>query len=471
MTGALQSLLPSNATPWALAVSETSAERFDALIAETDKLSTLWDPWTCPEAWLPYLARAVAVPVWDPAWPAERKRRVIARTPHWQHLRGTLPVIEEVVAEAGGRVVSALMPPLSPIVGARASAEEMRAWLDRLPQIRVTDAEAAGWTGIVGAPPYPLPPEPPAIAPGPAAGGVYATLAGHGVIITGAAPPGALVEVVIAGPGETFPDVADPREADPALTGAGWSTPWAVAGSAVVGDGPGRGSRAVLVRDGVETELVVLEEIGRPGVEVYALPQPAAASCSGMVVGALAAGDGERVPAARVRRADPSDLARHTSMLVLGALEAATAEPETEIAANSTPDVAAAGVSAIDRSVVGGRDSLTVTEVWRLLDPAVPAPDGPSRGTCAGQGRIGWPAHTLEILVEVREAADPQAAHAGPGIVGFAVAAGPTRTPALDRVVDGVRRIKALHDDVDIDTTFPPPQRLSETRRLADLTL
>ena len=466
------SQLPSNATPWMLAVSATSAERFDALIAETDKLATLWDPWTCPAAWLPYLARAVQVPVWDEAWPDETKRAVIDRTPHWQHFRGTIPTLEEVVAYAGGRVVSVLAPPLSPIAGARATAEEMRAWLDRLPQIRVTTSvDVIPPWGVVADLPYPLAPAAPVITPGPYAGGVHAGVAGGGAVVAGTAAPGALIEILVAGPGETIPDVADPRVPDPARAGAGWSSPRAVLdGGQFAGGGAERSRRAVLVRGETQTDLTIVEASGVLGVETFVLPQPASVTCLGAPIGALLVSDGAAMPAASVRRADPADVVRHLSAIALGAAEAVTAAPETEITVQSDPHVGVVDRSAIGW-LVGGAAEVTVTEIWRLVDPDVPAPEGIARGTCIGQGRLDWPAHTMELLVEVREAPDATVGHVGCGLVGEMVVGGPTRTPTLDRIVAGVRAIKAVHDDVDLDTAFPPPQRLAETARLADLRL
>lgn len=467
------SLLPSNATPWMLAVSETSAERFDALMAETDKLATLWDPWACPPAWLPYLARAVQVPVWDEAWPDETKRAVIARTPHWQHFRGTIPTLEEVVAVAGGRVVSVLAPPLSPIAGARASEAEIRAWLGRLPQIRVTTSVdvVPPWGVVAELPYHPLVPAAPAIAVGPYADGAHAGIAGGAVTIAGTAPPGALVEVLVAGPGETIPDVPDPRVPDPDRAGSGWSSPRAMLdGGQFVGGGRERSRRAVLVRGGTETELSIVVDADRLDVETFVLPQPASITCLGAPVGALLVSDGAPMPAASVRRADAADAVRHLSAIALGAAEAVTAAPETEITVQSDPNVGVVDQSAIGW-LVGGAVDVTVTEVWRLVDPDAPAPEGMARGTCIGQGRLDWPAHTMELLVEVREAPDPAVGHVGCGLVDEMVAGGPTRTPTLDRIVAGVRAIKAVHDDVDLDTAFPPPQRLADTARLADLRL
>ena len=76
------SLLPSNATPWALAVSEVAAARTDALVTEAARIADLWDPWACPVDFLPFLGRAVGCgAMWDATAPNLAKRALIARMP------------------------------------------------------------------------------------------------------------------------------------------------------------------------------------------------------------------------------------------------------------------------------------------------------------------------------------------------------------------------------------------------------
>tara|TARA_R110002020_G_scaffold467027_4_gene690212 strand:+ start:24832 stop:26103 length:1272 start_codon:yes stop_codon:yes gene_type:complete len=79
-------LQPDNATAWELAVSLTSAERHPAPYG---LLKTLWDPWTCPIQFLPFLARALSVDIWRDDWPETKKRAVVARAKQHHRHKGS----------------------------------------------------------------------------------------------------------------------------------------------------------------------------------------------------------------------------------------------------------------------------------------------------------------------------------------------------------------------------------------------
>jgi len=78
-------LLPSNATAQERAMSNATAR-----IGEIDvPINTLWNPKTCPEAFLPWLAWALSVDVWDESWSEKQKRATIAASVSVHRIKGT----------------------------------------------------------------------------------------------------------------------------------------------------------------------------------------------------------------------------------------------------------------------------------------------------------------------------------------------------------------------------------------------
>ena len=78
--------LPSNATLPQRLLAATEAARADLIDPAIDEL---WDPLTCPAEFLPWLAWALSVDVWNEGWPEETRRKVIAASPMVHRLKGT----------------------------------------------------------------------------------------------------------------------------------------------------------------------------------------------------------------------------------------------------------------------------------------------------------------------------------------------------------------------------------------------
>lgn len=76
-------LLPPNATSLERALSMVGGHRLDLDV----KVGTLWTAQTCPVEFLPFLAWAVSVDVWDDRWPERVKREVVESSiaVHRQH--------------------------------------------------------------------------------------------------------------------------------------------------------------------------------------------------------------------------------------------------------------------------------------------------------------------------------------------------------------------------------------------------
>lgn len=79
-------LLPANVTPLESSLEALIHDRFDGLTIDHQ---TLMDPANCPVQFLPFLAWALSVDVWDAAWPQAIQRRVIANSPAVHRAKGT----------------------------------------------------------------------------------------------------------------------------------------------------------------------------------------------------------------------------------------------------------------------------------------------------------------------------------------------------------------------------------------------
>ena len=127
-----QHLLPPNAEPLEQALSTTTA-RLDAIAVP---ISDLWDPWTCPEPHLPWLANALGVDIWRDEWPIERKREVVSRALILKSLKGRPAGYREYVSYADGEVVDMVRPPADFFWGAE-NEQSIADWMQSLPQIRI----------------------------------------------------------------------------------------------------------------------------------------------------------------------------------------------------------------------------------------------------------------------------------------------------------------------------------------------
>lgn len=93
---AFRSLLPENSTPLEKALE--CAVFTDELHGVLPRLSAFWNPRTCPVQFLPYLAWAVAVDIWDSEWTEATKRRVIETWIALRRIRGTVGAVKGALA-------------------------------------------------------------------------------------------------------------------------------------------------------------------------------------------------------------------------------------------------------------------------------------------------------------------------------------------------------------------------------------
>ncbi|MCK5934495.1 MAG: phage tail protein I [Fulvimarina manganoxydans] len=117
-----------------LAVSLTSAEQRPL---PSHLLKTLHDPWECPMAFLPLLARALSVDLWDEDWPEAKKRSVVARAKAHHRAKGSEWLHGEYLELVGAKLLNYTAAPVGFYATPSWTHAERRAWLDQFQQIRI----------------------------------------------------------------------------------------------------------------------------------------------------------------------------------------------------------------------------------------------------------------------------------------------------------------------------------------------
>ena len=100
VVGMNSSLLPLNALPSERAI-EATVERSSQLPVAID---SLWNPASCPENLLPWLAWALSVDTWNSGWPETLKRQVIAESVAIHRKKGTVDSVRRAMAVLGVQV-------------------------------------------------------------------------------------------------------------------------------------------------------------------------------------------------------------------------------------------------------------------------------------------------------------------------------------------------------------------------------
>src|SRR3546814_180253 len=108
----LSPLLPPHATQLEMSLCEAT-ERFSEILTSSSdsdnvfessskiNIHQLWDVDQCPTAFLPWLAWALAVSVWDQDWPEKTKRLVIKNSVAVHSQKGTIAAIKEALEPLG----------------------------------------------------------------------------------------------------------------------------------------------------------------------------------------------------------------------------------------------------------------------------------------------------------------------------------------------------------------------------------
>ena len=93
----MSNLLPPNATTQEHALDNATARVGDVPVVVRE----LWNPDTCPNALLPWLAWAFGVDEWDNGWSDDAKRNVIRTAVAVQRRKGSVWSVKEVIKAAG----------------------------------------------------------------------------------------------------------------------------------------------------------------------------------------------------------------------------------------------------------------------------------------------------------------------------------------------------------------------------------
>ncbi|WP_319498083.1 phage tail protein I [uncultured Cohaesibacter sp.] len=94
-----RTLLPDSASD--LMRGWLTAEIAALMVQDPEAIATIWNPQTCPASFLPWLAYALSVDVWDSSWSEARKRSVVAASPMVHRLKGTLASVENALEAMG----------------------------------------------------------------------------------------------------------------------------------------------------------------------------------------------------------------------------------------------------------------------------------------------------------------------------------------------------------------------------------
>ena len=93
----MNSILPGN-----LPFDERQIESLENRISDLDvPIDRLWNPATCPENILPFLAWALSVDVWNPQWSVEQKRAAVAAAPQLHRIKGTPKAVKMALTQLG----------------------------------------------------------------------------------------------------------------------------------------------------------------------------------------------------------------------------------------------------------------------------------------------------------------------------------------------------------------------------------
>ena len=93
----MSNLLPPNATAYERALDDAMS----AEVALPIDIKELWNPDTCPIAFLPWLAWAFSVDEWDETWTEAQKRSIVAASYRIHRHKGTPYAIRETLSALG----------------------------------------------------------------------------------------------------------------------------------------------------------------------------------------------------------------------------------------------------------------------------------------------------------------------------------------------------------------------------------
>lgn len=95
------STLPPNATEFELRIEKVINSRFDAILENVDEIKKLWNWNECRADFLPYLAYALKVTIWNEGWSEQTKRDFIGSSWETRPLLGTRSAVPHILQALG----------------------------------------------------------------------------------------------------------------------------------------------------------------------------------------------------------------------------------------------------------------------------------------------------------------------------------------------------------------------------------
>ena len=126
-------LLPANSTKFEISIANTSLRLCDIDVP----IEHLWNPDKCPLKFLPFLAWALSVDVWDEDWPEARKRRMCSESLTLHGLKGCVKGLERYLSFIDATIVEKVLPPQQIFARPARSTEEKQAFLEQFRQLRI----------------------------------------------------------------------------------------------------------------------------------------------------------------------------------------------------------------------------------------------------------------------------------------------------------------------------------------------
>lgn len=129
-----KTLLPDEAGEYELAAL---AATIQVMPIDTSNADKIWDPSTIPSHLLPALANELSVDLWYDDWPETKKRSVVQRSPQLHDLKTSISGYREYLKIVDCTLVDYVAPPKGFIAAPPFSDADRDLWLQGLPELRL----------------------------------------------------------------------------------------------------------------------------------------------------------------------------------------------------------------------------------------------------------------------------------------------------------------------------------------------
>jgi phage tail P2-like protein len=134
-------LLPPNKTKLERALAGPTGRLDNAIPVPID---LLLQPWACPTGYLPWLAWYLSLSLWDWRWNELKRRAVIARAVELNRMKGTATAIREYTEVMDSETVQIVVPPQEFYIGNPLTKAEWDTWIHKMPEVRIKLIQGVG---------------------------------------------------------------------------------------------------------------------------------------------------------------------------------------------------------------------------------------------------------------------------------------------------------------------------------------